>query len=137
MESQFQLLHDEHKEIDINLDKWNQYIVYAICITSSKIAEKKKTQSNKITDSTRKLMSPTIFTIYLENIFRTIDWSKKGINFNGEKLNHLRFAEDIIIITLQELDSASRKCALEMNMRKTETMAGIARATKVVYANRI
>ena len=49
---------------------------------------------------------------------------KKGITINGEKLNHLRFADDIIIIAdavkdvevmLQELDNASRKCGLQFN----------------------
>jgi len=50
-----------------------------------------------------------------------------GININGDKLNHLRFADDIMIIAhavqdfeilLQELDNTSRKCGLKINMKK-------------------
>ena len=68
----------------------------------------------------------------MEKIFRAIDWGKKGININEENLNHLRFADDIIIIDyaikdieemLQKLDNASRKCGLKMNRRKTKIMA--------------
>ena len=48
-ENQFQLLHDEHKEIDANMYEWNEQIVEAIHKTLSKIAgKKKKTHSNKI-----------------------------------------------------------------------------------------
>jgi len=87
-------------------------------------------------------MSPKLFIACLEKIFRTIDWTKKGINVNGEKLNHLWFADYIIIISyavndieviLQELDSANRKCGLKMNMRKTKIMARTTRTTKTVY----
>ena len=54
IENQFQLLYDEHKEIDAKLYEWNEQIVEAIYKTASKIAG--KTHSNKISDSTRKLM---------------------------------------------------------------------------------
>ena len=71
------------------------------------------------------------------------DWTKKDSNINGDKLNHLRFADDIIIIAhavkdfevmLQELNNASRKFGLKMNMRKTNIMAG---TTRTVYINGI
>ena len=38
---------------------------------------------------------------------------------------------------LQELDEASRKCRLKLNMRKTKIMAGTTRTTKAVYVNGI
>jgi len=38
---------------------------------------------------------------------------------------------------LQELNSASRKCGLKMNTRKTKIMAGTARITKDAYVNGI
>jgi len=72
-------------------------------------------------------MSPKLFIAWLENTFRTIDWTQKGITINGEKLNHLRFADDIILtaqtvkdneVMLQRLDNASRKCGRKMNKRK-------------------
>jgi len=69
-------------------------------------------------------MSPKLLIACLEKIFRIIDWRKKGININGEKLDHLGFADDIIIIAwavrdigvmLQELDKSSRKCICKWN----------------------
>lgn len=77
-------------------------------------------------------ISPKLFTACLEHIFKDINWEDKGINVNGEKLNHLRFADDIVIIAnnfnemesmLQDLDIASRKRGLKMNMKKTKVMA--------------
>jgi len=65
----------------------------------------------------------------LGQVFRTISWTKKGNNTNGEKFNYLRFADNIIIIAhalnnievmLQELDNASKKCEPKVNMRNTD-----------------
>ncbi|XP_072401728.1 uncharacterized protein [Diabrotica undecimpunctata] len=41
----------------------------------------------------------------LEDVFKTTNWSTSGINVNGNMLNHLRFADDILIIasTFEEL----------------------------------
>ena len=55
-------------------------------------------------------ISPKLFTSCLEGIFRELDWERKGLNINGEYLNHLRFANDIILISetaedLQEMVS--------------------------------
>ena len=60
-------------------------------------------------------ISPKLFTACLENIFRKMKWESEGININGEYLNHLQFADDIIIIKekseeLQEiLDDLNRE----------------------------
>jgi hypothetical protein len=89
-------------------------------------------------------ISPKLFTACLEKIFRSIDWTEKGINVNGERFNHLRFADDIIIITdnlnniesmLKDLDIASRNCGLKMNMGKTKIMAGPTATSKPVKLN--
>lgn len=51
-----------------------------------------------------------------------------GININGEFLNHLRFADDIVLVSethanlehmLKSLEEESRKCGLHMNAAKT------------------
>ena len=64
-------------------------------------------------------ISPKLFTACLEGIFRSLDWESKGITINGEKFNHLRFADDIVVIEeslneieimLNELADASKKC---------------------------
>ena len=76
-------------------------------------------------------ISPKLFTSCLESIFRKIDWEGKGININGEYLNHLRFADDIILISetpeelqimLNDLNRESLKVGLKMNRSKTKIM---------------
>lgn len=73
-------------------------------------------------------ISPNLFTAILERIFSKLNWDNLGININGEYLNHLRFADDIIIISesheqleymLRTLDEESRECGLHMNPEKT------------------
>ncbi|KAB0800388.1 hypothetical protein PPYR_06128 [Photinus pyralis] len=44
------------------------------------------------------VISPKLFTLALEDIFRAMDWVNMGININGKKLNHLRYADDVVII---------------------------------------
>src|SRR3984957_14408313 len=38
---------------------------------------------------------PKLFNVGLEQMFRKFNWDNKGITVNGEKVNHLRFADDI------------------------------------------
>ncbi|CAH2099838.1 unnamed protein product [Euphydryas editha] len=57
------------------------------------------------------------------------DWEHLGININGSNLNHLRFADDIVLFAekpsilqtmLQQLDRESEKAGLSMNPMKTK-----------------
>ncbi|CAH2103439.1 unnamed protein product [Euphydryas editha] len=76
-------------------------------------------------------LSPKLFSAVLEHIFRKINWDAFGININGEKLNHLRFADDLILLNenhqglkvmLTQLDRESKKAGLTMNLDKTKLM---------------
>ena len=76
-------------------------------------------------------ISPKLFTAALENIFRGLNWERKGININGSYLNHLRFADDIVIVAktpqelqemIQEFNEGSLKVGMKMNMSKTKVM---------------
>ncbi|XP_013383867.1 uncharacterized protein LOC106154146 [Lingula anatina] len=78
-------------------------------------------------------ISPKLFTAALERIFRDLDWQDKGINIDGTRLNHLRFADDIIIVAddakdleemLEALADESAKSGLKMNTSKTKVMFG-------------
>ena len=52
-------------------------------------------------------LSPSMLNAGLEQILRALSWEEKGISINGEKLHHLRFADDIVLIshTAAELQS--------------------------------
>ena len=76
-------------------------------------------------------ISPKLFTSCLEEIFHGINWSGKGINIDGEHLHHLKFADDIVLIStntkeaeimLNDLHSESRKYGLKINRTKTKLM---------------
>ena len=77
-------------------------------------------------------ISPKLFTASLEDTFRNLNWEDKGIFINGRKLNNLRFADDVTIISeslveletcLNELSVESRKKGLKMNMDKTKILS--------------
>lgn len=80
------------------------------------------------------VISPAMFNAVLENIFRSLDWSDVGIKINGRMLNHLRYADDIVLIgrspqavqrMLSELDNASTSVGLEISSKKTVAMGNM------------
>ena len=77
-------------------------------------------------------ISPKLFTSCLEQIFHSINWENKGVNVNGEMLNHLKFADDIVLIAtswkdaeemLEDLQCESEKVGLKINISKTKRMS--------------
>ena len=76
-------------------------------------------------------ISPKLFTACLEEIFRKLNWSEKGIRIGNDNLSHLRFADDIILFSdsanqlqqmVNELNRESLKVGLKMNKKKTKVM---------------
>ncbi|KAG1652893.1 putative uncharacterized transposon-derived protein F52C9.6 [Nymphon striatum] len=76
-------------------------------------------------------ISPKLFTACLENVFRGLNWTFKGIPINGDRLTNLRFAEDVVLFSespqelqlmVEELRTASSKVGLEINLSKTKVM---------------
>lgn len=93
----------------------------------------KETEKIKIKRGVRQgdTISPKLFTATLESIFRKLNWETKGLKIDGEYLNHLRFADDIVICAgtpqqlqtmLQELAEESQLKGLKMNISKTKVM---------------
>ena len=71
--------------------------------------------------------------------------SNKGIDIDGELINHLRFADDIIMVAKnaedlegkqQQLADESKHYGLKMNITKTKVMFGSITKTKVMVRSR-
>uniref|UniRef100_A0A7I4YM96 Reverse transcriptase domain-containing protein n=1 Tax=Haemonchus contortus TaxID=6289 RepID=A0A7I4YM96_HAECO len=76
-------------------------------------------------------ISPKLFTAALQYAMLNLDWEERGYPVNGKKVNNLRFADDIVLISsstaemekmVNELNAVSRRIGLEMNMSKTQLM---------------
>uniref|UniRef100_A0A7I5ECP8 Reverse transcriptase domain-containing protein n=2 Tax=Haemonchus contortus TaxID=6289 RepID=A0A7I5ECP8_HAECO len=76
-------------------------------------------------------ISPELFSAALENVMRHMEWESMGVKVDGRYLHHLRFADDIVLITpnieqaeqmLAEFDNACGKIGLRLNLTKTMFM---------------
>ena len=65
----------------------------------------------------------------MEDMFRELNWQNKGILINGERLSHLRFADNITLIArdqdelqsmIEELNEQSEQIDLKINSTKTK-----------------
>uniref|UniRef100_F1KYC2 LINE-1 reverse transcriptase n=1 Tax=Ascaris suum TaxID=6253 RepID=F1KYC2_ASCSU len=77
-------------------------------------------------------ISPLLFNAALQLVFDELDWQNKGVNVDGKKLSHLRFADDIVLIShsfnqikkmLKELEVRSAIVGLRLNASKTKLMS--------------
>jgi len=69
-----------------------------------------------------------LFNATLEGIFGRLQWQNYGIKINGEMINNLKFADDIVLIAtkqedirvmVSDLKNESEKTGLKMNEEKT------------------
>ena len=76
------------------------------------------------------VLSPSLFNLFTEYIFRTLD-NNKGINIGGHRISNLRYAYDTVLLAeseeeLQEIvdivNEAGKSYNMKMNARKTKTM---------------
>uniref|UniRef100_A0A0K0DAM3 Reverse transcriptase domain-containing protein n=1 Tax=Angiostrongylus cantonensis TaxID=6313 RepID=A0A0K0DAM3_ANGCA len=76
-------------------------------------------------------ISPKLFTATLQNVMRTLEWDNMGVKIDGWQIHHLRFADDIVLITpdisqaermLADFDKACGKICLRLNLKKTMFM---------------
>ncbi|KAI8437727.1 hypothetical protein MSG28_011961 [Choristoneura fumiferana] len=76
-------------------------------------------------------LSPILFIAALESIINKLDWKERGIKVQNKYLSHLRFADDLVLISekgtelqymIESLNNASKLAGLEMNLSKTMIM---------------
>lgn len=114
-------------------DKYINIIKYIYSNSTSRVKLERRGDVIKIERGVRQgdPLSPKLFISVLENVFRQLKWTKFGINIDGRRLNHLRFADDIIIFAetakhlqdmLSTLNQESENVGLQMNRIKTKVM---------------
>ncbi|EYC29498.1 hypothetical protein Y032_0006g3006 [Ancylostoma ceylanicum] len=76
-------------------------------------------------------VSPKLVTATLEDAIRRLEWDHIGVRVDGRLLQHLRFADDVVLITpnisqaermLADFDDACGKIGLQLNLTKTMFM---------------
>lgn len=116
--------------------------------STSKIQTERKGPAFQIKKGVRQgdPLSPKLFSAVLEHIFRRLNWDSFGININGDKLNHLRFADDLILlnenqegleIMLTQLERESKTVGLTMNLDKTKVMTNHIKSPIFLNSNQI
>ena len=89
-------------------------------------------------------ISPKLSTAALEEVFKTLEWNEKGVQINGRKLSHLRFADDIVVFAsemedletrINDLADASGRCGLRLNAQKTKVMRNSFVTAKTITVN--
>ena len=76
------------------------------------------------------VLSPNIFNLYTEKIFREVE-DMKGINIGGVYINNLRYADDTVLLAedpmflqalLTAVNEKGKPYGMEMNIIKTKSM---------------
>ena len=76
--------------------------------------------------------SPNLFNSALQEIFNRVNWGEVGLKVNGERLNNLRFADDVVLIAgsrneIEEMGNEfleiSRIAGLVANINKTKMIS--------------
>ena len=93
------------------------------------------------------VLSPSLFSACLEIVLRDLDL-EGGVNIDGEKLQYLLFADDIVLVAhnpedlqrmLEALNELTSKIGLEMHPGKTQWMCNkyCDRTAEVMFNNRV
>lgn len=89
-------------------------------------------------------LSPTLFIAILEHVISKLDWKYSGINIQGMYLSHLRFADDLVLLSesssqlqhmIHSLHSASVEVGLEINVSKTMAMTNSEKRPIIINNN--
>ncbi len=77
-------------------------------------------------------LSPLLFNCALNEIFKNLNWLNKDVKINGEILNNLRFADDVVTVAvnwedlqemLEEVSYKGREAGMEISLTKTKIIS--------------
>lgn len=75
-------------------------------------------------------LSPVLFNTALEEVMSEMNWENKGLLINGNRLNNLRYADDIALIAgskeelkdmIIELERGGEKAGLKLTQTKQKS----------------
>ncbi|EPB65187.1 hypothetical protein ANCCEY_15750, partial [Ancylostoma ceylanicum] len=76
-------------------------------------------------------VSPKLFTATLEDVMRRLEWDNMGVRVDGQQLHHLRFPDDIVLMTPNisqaervpaDFDDTCGRIGLQLNLTQTGFM---------------
>ena len=76
------------------------------------------------------VLSPNLFNVYTEKIFREVE-DMKGVNIGGVNINNLRYADDTVLLAeglmflqslLKAVNEKGQPYGMEVNIIKTKSM---------------
>ncbi|KAG1650809.1 Receptor-type tyrosine-protein phosphatase S [Nymphon striatum] len=112
--------YEDIQVMQIHKEEHAEFRIHTFLLRKPKISNRSKfldsgTSNIKLHTNTNKIrlekgvrqgdsISPKLFTAFLENVFRCLNWTSKGIPINGDRLTNLRFADDVVLrMKLEEL----------------------------------
>ncbi|KAL0810833.1 hypothetical protein ABMA28_010143 [Loxostege sticticalis] len=126
--------------------RYSRLVDYITKTSKMKVNIPPETRAIKIEKGVRQgdSLSPKLFTLVLEDIFKNLRWENLGLEIEGKRLNNLWFADDIVLLTdnpidlqtmIQDLSDASLQVGLEMNLGKTKIMTNCTDITTNITVN--
>lgn len=108
--------------------------IYANATAHVKISEELMTDPIAVRRGIRQgdSISPKLFTLALEDAFKELCWEDRGILVDGKYLSHLRYADDVVLISssaaelqmmVDDLNRVTKRIGLQMNLQKTKVLS--------------
>lgn len=120
-----------------------------------KIIETIKTIYDRIYQQTAKSglrqgdpLTPLLFSAVLEEIFKLLDWTKKGLNIrkDSRRLNNLRFVDDVVLLShsskqicsmINKFSTICSQYGLSINLEKTKIMTNLDENNILLHGKKI
>ncbi len=72
-------------------------------------------------------LCPNLFNAVMEKIFKELEWDNYGLKIDGERLNNLKFADDIVLISDNRKDLQNMVSSLVYTVTKNDNTEKVSR----------